>query len=235
MRVSVIVPTFNEEKIIEKCLLSLKRQTFRDYELVVVDGHSKDGTVGIARKYVDEVIFDEGKGAAAARNLAVRKVKSEIVAFVDGDTIVPENWIEVLVRAFDKGAVGVGGPLLPEGGTLVDEIFFFLMADLVRRMSSRFGSHHFSGNNCAYSREIYLKSGGFREDLDMLDDVEFSMRVGKYGKEIFEPKMVAVASIRRTKQKGHFASVKSYLRGYLSLILTGQVKKPGYLREIKKS
>ncbi len=235
MRVSVIVPTFNEEKIIEKCLLSLEKQTFTDYELVIVDGHSKDRTVEIARKYVKEVIFDEGKGAAAARNLAVEKVKSEIVAFVDGDTTVPENWLEVAVRAFDKGAVGVGGPLRPEGGSLGDEILFFLMADLVRRLSSKFGSHHFSGNNCAYSREFYLKSGGFREDLDMLDDVEFSMRMSKYGKEIFEPKMVAVASIRRTKQKGHVTSIKSYIRGYISLILTGQVKKPEYLREIKKN
>jgi glycosyltransferase involved in cell wall biosynthesis len=235
MKVSVIVPTYNEEKTIETCLQSLRRQTFKDFELVVIDGHSKDRTIEIARKYADKILFDEGKGTAAARNLAVKALKSEIVAFIDSDTIVPECWLDVIVADFKKGVVGVGGPLLPEEGNFVDKMLFFISADLLRRIISKFGSHHFSGNNCAYSREAYLKSGGFREDLDMLDDVEFSMRMGRYGKEKFEPKMIASASIRRTKQKGHSSTVKMYLKGYLSLFTTGQVKKPGYLRDVKKT
>lgn len=235
MRISVIVPTYNEEKSIARCLDSLKNQTFKDYELVIVDGHSKDRTIEIAKKYTDRIIFDEGRGTPAARNLAVKAVKSEIVAFIDADTTVPNDWLEVVDSSFKKGVVGVGGPLLPEGGSFADEIIFFIAADLIRRFSSKLGSHHFSGANCAFLREAYEKSGGYREDMDMLDDVEFSMRMKKYGKEIFEPKMLAVNSIRRTKQKGHASTVKSYIRGYISLLLTGQVKKPGYLREIKKS
>lgn len=96
------------------------------------------------------------------------------------------------------------------------------------------GLHQFSGANCAYSRETYLKAGGFREDLDMLDDAEFSMRIKKFGREKFEPELYAVTSIRRTKQKGHMKTVKQYLRGYLDLVRTGRVEKLGYLREINK-
>ncbi|MEW6221727.1 MAG: glycosyltransferase [Candidatus Hadarchaeota archaeon] len=234
MRISVIVPTFNEGKTISRCLESIKNQTFKDYELVVVDGHSKDNTVEVAKMYTNKIIFDEGKGATAARNLAVRKVNSEIVVFVDGDTTVPPNYLEVVDKAFKKGVVGVGGPLLPESGSFLDKIIFFLGADLIRRLFSFFGSHHFSGASCAYLRETYIKAGGFREDLDMLDDVDLSIRMNKYGKEKFEPKMLAVTSIRRTKQKGHASTVKMYLQGYLGLFKTGQVKKKGYLREIKK-
>lgn len=234
MRISVIVPTYNEGKTVRKCLEALRRQTFEDYEIVVVDGHSEDNTVEIAKKYADRVLHDEGKGAGAARNLAVRAVDSEIVAFVDGDTMVPENWVETVDGILRKGVVGVGGPLSPEGGGFLDKLIFFICADLVRRISSALGFHQFSGANCAYSREAYLKAGGFREDLDMLDDVDLSMRIKKFGKEKFEPKLRAITSLRRAKQKGHVKTVKEYLWGYLSLLATGRVKKPCYLREIKK-
>lgn len=234
MRISVIVPTYNEGKTIEKCLKALKRQTFKDYELVVVDGHSKDNTVEIAKKYADKILYDEGKGTAAARNLAVRAVDSEIVAFVDGDTTVPENWVETVNAAFKKGIVGVGGPLFPEGGGFSDKLLFFIGADMIRRLSSALGSHQFSGASCAYLREAYLKAGGVREDLDMLDDVDFSMRMKKFGKEKFEPKLYAVTSLRRTKQKGHAKTITEYYRGYFSLLTTGHVKKRGYLKEIKR-
>jgi glycosyltransferase involved in cell wall biosynthesis len=234
MRISVIVPTYNEGSTVSRCLESIKKQTFKDYELVVVDGHSKDNTVEVAKRYTNRIVFDKGKGTPAARNVAVEQVKSEIVVFIDGDTMIPENYLEVVDKSFKKGVVGVGGPLLPEEGSFADKIIFFIAADMLRRLFSLFGSHHFSGASCAYQRKAYLEAGGFREDLDMLDDVEMSIRMSKFGKEKFEPKMLAVTSIRRTKQKGHASTVGMYLRGYLSLFKTGQVKKKGYLREIKK-
>lgn len=235
MRISVIVPTYNEGKTIGKCLEALKRQTFKDYEIVVVDGHSKDNTVEIAKRYADKILFDEGKGTGAARNLAVKEVDSEIVAFVDGDTTVTENWVETVDKVFKKGIVGVGGPLLPDGGGFSDKLIFFVCADLLRRTSSALGAHQFSGANCAYSRKAYLKAGGFREDLDMLDDVDLSMRIKKFSKGKFEPKLYAMTSLRRTKQKGHMKTVQEYLRGYITLLTKGHVEKPSYLREIKKN
>jgi glycosyltransferase involved in cell wall biosynthesis len=234
MRISVIVPTYNEGGTIGKCLEALMNQTFKDYEIVVVDGHSRDKTAEVAKKYADRVLFDEGKGAAAARNIAVKAVDSEIVAFVDGDTTVPKNWVETVDKVFKKGIVGTGGPLFPDGGGFLDKLIFFLCADLVRRISSALGSHQFSGANCAYSREAFLKAGGFREGLDMLDDADLSMRMKKFGKENFEPRLYAVTSIRRSEQRGHLKTVKEYLQGYLNLFSTGQVKKHDYLREIKK-
>jgi glycosyltransferase involved in cell wall biosynthesis len=234
MRISVIVPTYNEGGTIRKCLEALRNQTFKDYEIVVVDGHSKDNTVEVAKKYADKILFDEGRGAGAARNLAVRAVDSEIVAFVDGDTTVPKNWVETVDKVFKKGVVGAGGPLFPEGGGLLDKLIFSLCADLIRRISSALGSHQFSGANCAYSREAFLKAGGFREGFGMLDDADLSMRMKKFGREKFEPELYAVTSIRRSKQRGHFKTVKEYLQGYLNLLSTGHVQRHDYLREIKK-
>jgi len=235
MRISVIVPTYNEGKLVGKCLEALRRQTFRDYEIVVIDGHSTDDTVEIAKKYADRVLFDEGRGAAAARNLAVRQVDSEIVAFVDADTRVYENWLELINKNFERGVIGVGGPLLPElGCNFVDRLLFVVCADMLRRFSSMLGVHQFSGANCAYLRKTHLKAGGFREDLDMLDDVEFSARVGRYGRGRFDPELRAMTSLRRTRRKGHACTIFGYLKGYLQLIATGKVEKRRYLREIER-
>lgn len=68
----------------------------------------------------------------------------------------------------------------------------------------------------------------------MLDDVEFSARMGRYGRGRFDPQMWAVTSLRRTRQKGHSRTIFEYLKGYLQLIVTGKVKKRRYLREIER-
>jgi glycosyltransferase involved in cell wall biosynthesis len=67
MRISVIVPTYNEGRTIRKCLEALRNQTFKDYEIVVVDGHSKDNTVEVAKKYADKILFDEGRGGGCCQ------------------------------------------------------------------------------------------------------------------------------------------------------------------------
>lgn len=145
MRISVIVPTYNEGKTIERCLQSLRKQTFKDYEIVVVDGHSRDKTVNIAKKYADKILFDEEKGAGVARNLAAKVVDSEIVAFVDSDTMVPENWVETINAAFEKGIVGVTGPLIPEGGGFFERFVFMICFNLLMRISCALGVYHFPG------------------------------------------------------------------------------------------
>lgn len=68
----------------------------------------------------------------------------------------------------------------------------------------------------------------------MLDDVEFSARVGRYGRERFAPELRAVTSLRRTRRRGYARTVFEYLKGYLQLMATGKVEKRRYLREIER-
>jgi glycosyltransferase involved in cell wall biosynthesis len=98
--VSVIVATKNNEKTLEKCLESIKRNN--PAEIIVVDGLSSDKTVEIARKYATKIMSDNGKGLAFARQLGAQYAKEDWVSYTDADTIIPEGCYEVMLKEIKK-------------------------------------------------------------------------------------------------------------------------------------
>ena len=110
MTVSIIVPTRNEENSLEKLLKSLKKQTYKNYEVIVVDGGSSDGTERVAKKYGARFIREYGKykSPANARNIGMQKAKGEIAIVLDCDYEVGGRFLEEGVKAFSKkGIAGV--------------------------------------------------------------------------------------------------------------------------------
>ncbi len=103
-RVSVIILNWNGRHFLERCLQSLLAQTFQDFEVVLVDNGSEDGSVPFLKKHYPQVRLianQENQGFAAANNQAVRATDSEFVATLNNDTEVEPNWLEELVRAAD--------------------------------------------------------------------------------------------------------------------------------------
>src|SRR5512137_590710 len=100
--ISVIIPTFNEEESIAQCLVSLSHQTVprSEYEIIVVDGGSKDATCEIAQKYADQVFLQTSKKVGGARNDGAKAAKGEIIATTDADCILPPTWIQRIEKDF---------------------------------------------------------------------------------------------------------------------------------------
>ena len=101
MNVSVVIPTYNRKSILQKCLNALEKQTLTNcisnYEIVVVDDGSSDGTTTWIRKNIKSlphvVLYEqEHGGPALGRNLGVMKSKYEIIIFIDSDLIVLEDF-----------------------------------------------------------------------------------------------------------------------------------------------
>ena len=89
-RLSVIVPVYNTEKYINKCLKSITNQTYRNLEIIVIDDGSTDSSFTMCKKIEKEdprvmVVRNEGKGVSAARNLGIKIAKGELLTFVDSD------------------------------------------------------------------------------------------------------------------------------------------------------
>jgi len=108
MNVSVIITVYNEEKYIEKCLDSLQVQTFKDFEMVVIDDGSTDDTLKILNEYqisnIKYRVFQQKhEGPAKARNFGVAKAKGEVLVFLDGDMYFEKNFLEKLVNPILKG------------------------------------------------------------------------------------------------------------------------------------
>ena len=100
--VSVIIPTYNSEKTIEKCLKSIKKQSYQNVEVIIVDGGSLDNTINISRKY-DTVIYEKlGSGMAEATNFGVKKSKGKYIYRVDSDVVLDSNIVEQAVEKCEK-------------------------------------------------------------------------------------------------------------------------------------
>ena len=122
--ISVVVAARNEEKDIEKCLLSLLKQTYptNRYEIIIVDDGSTDKTASIVKSFSERfanihllsLMFDSEhkigrKPIALAKGIA--QASGEIILTTDADCIVPPQWIEIMVNHFEEGVVFVAGPV----------------------------------------------------------------------------------------------------------------------------
>lgn len=112
--ISVIVPTRNAAAWIVDCLTSIR--ACEPAEIILVDGHSDDGTVLLAEGLVDRVLRDDGEGPGAARNLGVAVARSAWIAFVDADIVLPRNALgDLLQEARRRNLVGLQAALHSSG------------------------------------------------------------------------------------------------------------------------
>lgn len=104
MRVSVIIPVYNEEKEIGSCLESLMGQTLEDFEVIVVDDGSKDATLKVLEGFSDVVVLKQRhEGAGAARNLGASRAKGDVLVFVDADMTFERDFLKLLVKPIMEG------------------------------------------------------------------------------------------------------------------------------------
>src|SRR3989338_8668397 len=101
-KVSVIIPVYNAEKTLKQCLDSVVSQDFENFEIIVVDNNSTDGSKGIIDSFLAgrkvKYFFEEKRGRGAARNAGLRVARGEIIAMTDADCIVPTDWLKRLTE-----------------------------------------------------------------------------------------------------------------------------------------
>lgn len=207
--VSVVIPAYNEEKVIGKCLQSLKNQDFpKDtYEIIVVDNNCTDRTVEIAKKYGARVVKEKMKGIGYARQRGLIEAKGEIVCQTDADTVLPYYWLKRIYAIFqmDKKIVGVGGGYeFSDTNSLAFKIMCKFISILMRVLNIFFPV--FMGFNHAYRRNVFLKLGGYDPKYQIFEDVKAAMELGRVGKVYFDLRLNSYTSARRLKHEplGYF-------------------------------
>lgn len=110
MRYSVIIPVYNAKETLRRCLDSLVRQQFSDYELLLINDGSTDGSDAICREYANtyscvRYFVKENDGVSSARNLGLEQAEGEYILFVDSDDYVSENYFSVISDALDNNMV----------------------------------------------------------------------------------------------------------------------------------
>ncbi|MEM7825301.1 MAG: glycosyltransferase [Candidatus Aenigmatarchaeota archaeon] len=220
--ISVIVPTLNEEKLIESCLKSIKNQDYKGrYEIILADGKSKDKTVKIAKKYTNKIVIVEKKGRPAGLNEGVKHAKGEIVFFVDADCILLPSALTIFAKAFkNKKVIGATCFVLPTNAKMKDFILYWLFNQLFK-FSVKLGKPHISIAFC-YRKDVFEKVGGFKEDAVPEEDLELSLRIGKHGKIVFIDKPLVLTSPRRLEAWGRIKVAIVYISSYFNYFLRGK-------------
>lgn len=108
MKVTVVIPTYNEERFIDECLKSLSKQTQKNLEVIVVDDGSNDKTVSVLSNFQFsninfQILKQKHKGPGEARNLGASKAKGKILVFVDADMTFDKDFVKNLVKPILDG------------------------------------------------------------------------------------------------------------------------------------
>jgi glycosyltransferase involved in cell wall biosynthesis len=224
--ISIVIPTRNEEKRLLRLLRSIKKQNYKNYEILIADYKSSDKTLEIARKYGCKIIRVKRRGIARAKNAAMRRAKGDIVAFIDADCVLPKrDLLKNVLTAFKQNQNVVIIQVTPTVNK--KEISksrrrnLFITLNWIERTLLRFfiavGAPFFAV--CVFCRADTLrKVGKFNPNLHLDEDHEFYLKFGRYGKPLliddeFEE------SYRRLIKLGLLRTFTKYLSGTISVFL----------------
>jgi len=167
------------------------------YEVIVVDDGSADATAEIARRHESVVLLCQPhKGAADARNLGARQARGAIILFTDADCVPSSDWIEVMAATFsDDDVAGVGGVIRTHQRGLVPRFIQLEFDDRFEKLAKHPSIDFICTATGGFRRDVFLESGGFREDLLGAEDTELSFRLASAGRKmVFVPQAIVYHS-----------------------------------------
>ncbi len=175
MFISIIIPTYNEEKYIGKCFESLKKQSYENFEIVIVDDGSTDKTKEIVQKYKKIKLFGgKHKGTAFSRNLGAGKAKGEILIFIDADMTFDKYYLENLIKPILKNEKIIGTTHENEIATNTNNIWSRLWGEIRVDKEGAKSVKIFR----AIRKNKFLEMGGFDSKYGYADDQTFWYKYG---------------------------------------------------------
>lgn len=234
MKLSFIIPTLNEEKLLAQLLEILDNPNLRnkyDYEIIISDGGSTDKTIQIAEKFADKVIVhnsNKTQNIAMGRNIGGFAAKGDVLIFYNGD-ILPEDINEVFDSIEEKFinseylAMTCCVDVFPKEQIFMDVIFqnfynyYFHLLNIIGLGMGR-GECHIIRKN------VFHEFNGYNENLAAGEDFDLYRRIRKKGKILFARNLKVYESPRRYREFGHFRIFFTWLINSIYIIFTNSSK-----------
>lgn len=226
---SVIIPTLNEEARIGRLLQSLEKQSFKDFEIVVVDGGSSDNTAKVAEKFSAKVFVKKGCKEFPSRNIGAKLSNGNILLFLSADVVLSLDALKHLAKEFEKdqdvsGVCGLGMPFDAPLWMKIEYLFHWRLLRLWMKLTN---DYHASTNFMVVRKGAFHKVGEFTDEI--FADTIFFNKLGKKCNVKVLPKSLVFVSGRRAKKMGfarfttHFLWV--FLFDYLPFLRKSSVVK----------
>lgn len=188
---SFIIPVFNGESTIKRCLTSIQELNYpkNQIEIIVVDNNSTDQTVNIAKQFSVTIISESKQGRSHARNRGANAAQGEFLAFVDCDCVLDKNWANELLKSFEFNFIGAAqGAIIPSGvsANSLDQFRYrrvknntqntFVVLDVI-------ASNFPALNSAAFiiRKKVFNEIGGFDFHMIRHEDADIARRIFDQG------------------------------------------------------
>lgn len=212
--ISIIIPTLNEILTIKQTIKRLREVGNIDYEIIVSDGRSVDGTIELAKELADQVVVYQGAARqtiAAGRNLGGKIARGEYLLFLDADVrlLEADKFLQTLLDRFEKEpelvAVTTRIKILPEVATLRDKILSTLMIDWPHYFNNNIIKTGSSSGEVQFMRKSAFDAvGGFDARLVSCEDINMFERLASVGRTRMFYDLAVYHSGRRFHKVGWF-------------------------------
>lgn len=219
---SIIIPTLNEEKHLFLLAESIKKQNFKDYEIIIADAGSRDKTIKIAESYGCRIA--PGGLPAKGRNEGAKIAQGDLLMFLDADCLLPPDFLKKITGEFKEKNLDIAtGLIRPFGNGKFVRLFY----DLIFNLSSLIVERIYPAGTgmILIKKIIHQKIEGFDESLRVGEDHEYIRRAAKLGKYRILRSERFMWSERRFQKEGWFRTVFKYGLMILHAIFLGPVKK----------
>ena len=182
MRLSIIIPAYNEEKLLPETLNRITASMAplgNESELIVVDNDSTDRTREIAKSFGAKIVTESVKNIGAIRNIGAKSATGDIFIYFDADTFIPENLLAVIDEKMDDPKC-FGGAVDVDYGDFERSWLRFM------KRAWKFWGPFFNMKQGAaqfFRREIFEEIGGYDERIYLGEDIDIYWRLTKYAKQ----------------------------------------------------
>ena len=200
-RVSIIIPTYNRAEFLTEALNSIMSQTYKDFELIVVDDGSSDNTKEVVKNFDGEIkyLYRKNQGVSAARNLGINEAKGEFLSFLDSDDLWERNKLEKQIDFFDKNK---------EAKVCYTDEIWVRKGKRVNQMKkhAKYSGNIFekslplciiSASSITIKKDVFARVGLFDESLIVCEDYDLWLRISNEYPVYFIPEKLII------KRGGH--------------------------------
>lgn len=204
-KVSIVICTYNRADFLKRTLKSLQYQTYKDFEVIVVNGPSTDETTNVLNRYkgIIKTAVNPETNLSKSRNMGIQMSAGEIIAFIDDDAIPDEHWLDDIISMYKNDKIGgVGGRVYWPGGDHIqfETGYVDIWGDAeVRVRDANYNDpsgkrfNIMLGTNCTFLKKALLKVGGFDEYYDYFhDESDLCLRIVQAGYQIVHHKRAII-------------------------------------------
>lgn len=235
MTFSIVIPAFNEEKLLPRLLEALDNQTYKDFEVILVDANSTDKTIEEAKKkskkFPLQIISTTEKNVSGSRNIGASKAKGDYLFFIDADNYIHSAFLKEISALLEKNYQMIVPSIVPDSRNLYYKVVYKL-ANFFVFLAEKFNMSFSTGGNLVIKRDVFDKLNGFDKTIFVGEDHDIVERARKKDFRVtFVSTPKVVFSVRRLEKEGGIMLLKYFL-STMYIVFFGKITRKMYNYEM---